>query len=176
MKNETVNNVDLSNDLKINLHKQVIALGFTDLSIVNVDCISVPQLQLETMPVEMINEYHEAKYYTHDITIKRAQQNNTSFYISELFTWIFSAPVEIEETKTMKGIYQLYNDYEFYDSFHIPFEVNGDQHLLTIVSHGISKFDFTKQIKKQERHLFLMMRAAKLKLSNEYSNLLPASK
>jgi DNA-binding CsgD family transcriptional regulator len=161
-------------ELKNCIQDAIIELGFSDFSIVNIDLISTPQLQLDTMPKPMIKSYYDKQFYTDDLTVARAKNNSSPFFASLLYDWIDSAPFENEQTQKMTAIYDLYKSYGYYESYHIPFKAVNGSFLLTIVSRGMLPNDFCKLINDFRQSLNLLADAIVLELTNRFSKLLPS--
>jgi Autoinducer binding domain len=159
-------------DLKKCIHDIIVDLGFTDFSIVNMNAISMCQLQLETMPAKMVESYYDKRLYTDDITVTRAVKNSDAFFASELYKWIDSAPIENDLTENMTAIDELYKSYEYHDSYHIPFEIDNDQLLLTITSRAMAAADFNQLINERRDTLNLLVDAVECALSSHFSKLL----
>jgi Autoinducer binding domain len=162
-------------DLKKCIQDAISELGFSDFSIVNIDLISTPQIQLDTMPRPMIKSYYDKQFYTDDLTVARAKENSNPFFASLIYDWIDSAPFENEQTHKMTAIYDLYKSYSYYESYHIPFKAVNGSFLLTVVSRGVLPNDFYKLINSCRQSLNLLADAIVFELENRALFIVPAT-
>jgi DNA-binding CsgD family transcriptional regulator len=160
-------------ELKAKILDIVNRMGFSDYSVVNLDCIYQPQQQLSSQPPPLLKLYYERRLYTEDMILQRAINNTDPFLSSLIHEHVESAPYSSDMTRKMAAIYELNKSFGYYDCYHIPYKTDNSYLLLSVVSRGVSPVDFRNLIKESKQSLQLLTDAVVFMLSNRFSKLLP---
>jgi DNA-binding CsgD family transcriptional regulator len=160
-------------ELKAKILDIVNRLGFSDYSVVNLDCIHEAQYPLNSLPAPLVRSYYEKRLYTEDMIIQRAIDNTDPFLSSLIHEHVDSAPYNSDMTRKMAAIYELNKSFGYYDCYHIPYRTPNCYFLLSVVGRGVSPVDFQNLIKESKQSLHLLTDAIVFMLSNRFSKLLP---
>jgi DNA-binding CsgD family transcriptional regulator len=160
-------------ELKAKVLDIVNRLGFSDYSVVNLDCIHEAQYPLNSLPTPLIRSYYEKRLYTEDMILQRAIDNTDPFLSSLIHEHVDSAPYNSDMTRKMTAIYELNKSFGYYDCYHVPYKTQNINLLLSVVARGVSPVDFQNLIKESKQSLLLLTDAIVFMLSNRFSKLLP---
>jgi DNA-binding CsgD family transcriptional regulator len=160
-------------ELKTKILDIVTRLGFSDFSVVNLDCIYEPQYQLNSLPTPLTHSYYEKRLYTEDMILQRAVDNSDPFLSSLIHEHVESAPYNSDMTRKMAAIYDLNKSFGYYDCYHVPYKTHDSYLLLSVVARGVGPIEFKALAKQTRQSLHLLTDAIIFVLDSRFSELLP---
>jgi DNA-binding CsgD family transcriptional regulator len=160
-------------ELKTKILDVVNGLGFSDYSVVNLDCIYEPQYQLNSLPTPLVRSYYEKRLYTEDMILQRAINLAEPFLSSTIHDHVETAPYTCDMTRKMAAIYELNKSFGYYDCYHVPCKTHNSYLLLSVVARGICPNDFIRLVNETKQSISLLTEAVVSTLTNRFSKLLP---
>lgn len=125
-------------DFKVNLHKIINELGFSDFIFIRLDRQWIRGNHhglLHSVPPELFRVYQDEKMFQYDLFITSTTRDGSPQFSSTIFQYLNEAPYEIELITKNRKIQQLHRRFGFFDHYITPMPAyNGSDNVLFIIT------------------------------------------